>query len=142
MLSITWIVPAIIFALPVFGLWGNSDIRENVTWQCEWRDGDSLRKFAFFYLYAIPLTILFVCYTCIFVTIRKMQRSFGDILDTNTGKTSKQGTFISYVCQIIHKYLGLTPGSTYFLLKLGGDGAWLVQCIFGNVKAYQGSFHE
>ena len=104
MLSITWIFPAIIFALPVFGLWGNSDIRENVTWQCEWRDGDSLRKFAFFYLYVIPLTILFVCYTRIFVTVRKMQKSFSDILDTNTGKISKQGTFIIYVNQIIHTW--------------------------------------
>ena len=61
MLSITWIVPAIIFALPAFGLWGHSDIRENVTWQCEWRDGDSLRKFAFFYLYVIQSVPLTIC---------------------------------------------------------------------------------
>ena len=105
MLSITWIFPALIFALPVFGLWGNSDIRENVTWQCQWRDGDSLRKFAFFYLYAIPLTILSVCYTFIFITVRKMQNSFRETLHTNAEKTlSKKETFISYVSQIIHTW--------------------------------------
>ena len=100
MLSITWIFPAMIFALPVLGL----SIRENVTWRCEWRNGNSLRKFTIFYLYVIPLTILFFCYTCIFVTVRKMQKGFGDILDTNTRKTSKQGTFIIYVNQIIHTW--------------------------------------
>ena len=96
MIAMTWAIASLLFALPLFGIWGKITRHEKLKWMCDIRFGESFKKFAIFAIFGISLITLIGCYFGIFQKLRTIRREMSSYF-TAKRNASERDTDIKMV---------------------------------------------